>query len=199
MIEPEPRGPQIGDRAGRRLLDRVGDAQQARRGGRRSRRRPPSGRRGAGRRPAPRAGRRQSPARSSIAGIADGDRSALDPALHAAARSATGTTVRRWNRQPALARRGGDRRGQRMLARSLEAGGQPQQLRLVLARRRPRSRRRCGFPSVSVPVLSKTSVSTRSRTSRASAFLTSTPAAAPRPVPTMIDIGVASPGRTGRR
>ena len=31
-----PRGPQVGDRPGRRLLDRIGDAQQARRAGRRS-------------------------------------------------------------------------------------------------------------------------------------------------------------------
>ena len=55
-----------------------------------------------------------------------------------------------------------------------------------------------GFPSVSVPVLSITSVLTRSRTSSASAFLINTPAAAPRPVPTMIDIGVASPSAHGQ-
>jgi hypothetical protein len=52
---------------------------------------------------------------------------------------------------------------------------------------------------VSVPVLSTTSVSTLRSTSIASAFLNSTPAAAPRPVATMIDIGVASRARTGRR
>ena len=54
-----------------------------------------------------------------------------------------------------------------------------------------------GLPSVSVPVLSTTSVSTFSRTSSASACLTRTPAVAPRPVPTMIDIGVASPSAHG--
>ena len=55
-----------------------------------------------------------------------------------------------------------------------------------------------GFPSVSVPVLSTTSVSTFSMTSSASAFFTNTPAIAPRPVPTMIDIGVAKPNAHGQ-
>jgi hypothetical protein len=54
-----------------------------------------------------------------------------------------------------------------------------------------------GFPSVSVPVLSKTMVSTFSIVSSASAFLMSTPSCAPRPVPTMIDIGVARPSAHG--
>ena len=56
-----------------------------------------------------------------------------------------------------------------------------------------------GLPSVSVPVLSTTSVSTFSMRSSASAFLISTPAWAPRPTPTMIDIGVARPSAQGRR
>ena len=55
-----------------------------------------------------------------------------------------------------------------------------------------------GRPSVNVPVLSTTSVSTRARSSSASAFLISTPACAPRPVPTMIAIGVASPSAHGQ-
>ena len=55
-----------------------------------------------------------------------------------------------------------------------------------------------GLPSVSVPVLSTTSVSTFSMRSRASAFLISTPACAPRPTPTMIDIGVARPSAQGQ-
>ena len=54
-----------------------------------------------------------------------------------------------------------------------------------------------GLPSVSVPVLSTTSVSTFSMCSSASAFLISTPAWAPRPTPTMIDIGVARPSAHG--
>ena len=48
-----------------------------------------------------------------------------------------------------------------------------------------------------VPVLSTTSVSTFSITSSASAFLINTPAAAPRPTPTIIDIGVARPSAHG--
>ena len=55
-----------------------------------------------------------------------------------------------------------------------------------------------GLPSVRVPVLSTTRVSTFSMRSSASAFLISTPAWAPRPTPTMIDIGVASPSAQGQ-
>ena len=55
-----------------------------------------------------------------------------------------------------------------------------------------------GRPSVRVPVLSQTRVSTFSKTSSASAFLKRTPAVAPRPVATMIDIGVASPNAQGQ-
>ena len=55
-----------------------------------------------------------------------------------------------------------------------------------------------GLPSVSVPVLSMTSVSIFSIRSSASAFLISTPACAPRPTPTMIDIGVARPSAQGQ-
>ena len=100
-------------------------------------------------------------------------------------------------RFPAPLRRD-DRRGQRVLARRSR----------LAARRRsslvgrtpgcgPRSTSR-GLPSVSVPVLSTTSVSTFSSTSSASAFRISTPACAPRPVPTMIDIGVARPSAHGQ-
>ena len=64
--------------------------------------------------------------------------------------------------------------------------------------RSPRPKPRVGFPSVSVPVLSTTRVSTFSRISSASAFLISTPASAPRPVPTMIAMGVASPSAQGQ-
>ena len=55
-----------------------------------------------------------------------------------------------------------------------------------------------GLPSVSVPVLSTTSVSTFSIRSSASAELISTPAPAPLPTPTMIDIGVARPSAQGQ-
>ena len=55
-----------------------------------------------------------------------------------------------------------------------------------------------GLPSVRVPVLSITSVFTLPNTSNASAFFTKTPTVAPRPVPTMIDIGVANPNAQGQ-
>ena len=55
-----------------------------------------------------------------------------------------------------------------------------------------------GLPSVSVPVLSTTSVSTLRITSIASAFLNRTPIDAPRPMATMIDIGVARPRAHGQ-
>ena len=55
-----------------------------------------------------------------------------------------------------------------------------------------------GLPSVSVPVLSITSVSMRSSCSSACASRTRIPACAPRPMPTMIDIGVASPSAQGQ-
>src|SRR4029450_9586226 len=54
-----------------------------------------------------------------------------------------------------------------------------------------------GLPSVSVPVLSTTIVVTFSIVSSASALRMRTPASAPRPVPTMIDIGVARPRAHG--
>ena len=55
-----------------------------------------------------------------------------------------------------------------------------------------------GRPSVSVPVLSTTRVSTFSIRSSASAFLISTPWVAPRPTPTMMEIGVARPRAHGQ-
>jgi hypothetical protein len=55
-----------------------------------------------------------------------------------------------------------------------------------------------GLPSVSVPVLSTTRVSTFRRTSIASASRNSTPEVAPFPVATMMDMGVASPRAQGQ-
>ncbi len=54
------------------------------------------------------------------------------------------------------------------------------------------------MPTVTVPVLSMTSVSAFSINSSASALRARTPARAPRPVPTMIDIGVARPSAHGQ-
>ncbi len=55
-----------------------------------------------------------------------------------------------------------------------------------------------GLPSVSVPVLSTTSVSTVPSSSIVSALRNRTPSEAPRPIATMIDIGVASPRAHGQ-
>ena len=55
-----------------------------------------------------------------------------------------------------------------------------------------------GRPSVSVPVLSTINVSTFSMASKTSAFLIRTPSLAPRPTPTIIDIGVANPKAQGQ-
>jgi hypothetical protein len=85
-----------------------------------------------------------------------------------------------------LARRGAraldDRGRERVLAAALERRGHAQDVRLG----RPligTTAASAGLPRVSVPVLSTTSVSTLRSTSIASAFLKSTPAAAPRPSP----------------
>jgi hypothetical protein len=55
-----------------------------------------------------------------------------------------------------------------------------------------------GLPSVSVPVLSTTRVLTFSMRSRASADLIRTPAPAPFPIATPIDMGVARPSAQGQ-
>ena len=55
-----------------------------------------------------------------------------------------------------------------------------------------------GFPSVSVPVLSRTTTSIFFATSRLSASLIRMPFSAPLPVPTMIAVGVASPRAHGQ-
>ena len=76
----------------------------------------------------------------------------------------------------ALGRGRDDRARQRMLARALDAGGEAQHLGFVEARPPATTATTFGLPSVSVPVLSTTSVSTFSMRSSASAFLIRTPA-----------------------
>ena len=56
----------------------------------------------------------------------------------------------------------------------------------------------CGAPIVKVPVLSMTTTLMRLAVSIAVAFLNSTPRLAPRPVPTMIAVGVARPRASGQ-
>ncbi len=113
-------------------------------------------------------------------------------------RSGESKPMTRRERDAALARGRDDRRGQRMLARALDARGEAQHLVRRDGRAAGTIATTFGLPSVSVPVLSTTSVSTFSMRSSASAFLISTPACAPRPTPTMIDIGVASPSAQGQ-
>ncbi|EKD46585.1 MAG: hypothetical protein ACD_67C00162G0002 [uncultured bacterium] len=54
-----------------------------------------------------------------------------------------------------------------------------------------------GFPCVSVPVLSKITAEILLAASNASPPFTSTPYSAPLPVPTISDVGVASPSAHG--
>ena len=194
--EADSRGLEVGDGPGRRLLDRVGDAEQARR---------PAvdddeddrlavAAQGLGSL-AERAG--SIPSSCSIAALPIDDRSALDAALHAPA-GPRAERLRGGDGEPALAAAPATAAARGCSLDLLEPGGQAEQLRLRPGRATATIETTRGFPSVSVPVLSKTRVSTRSRTSSASAFFTSTPAAAPRPVPTMIDIGVASPSAHGQ-
>ncbi len=55
-----------------------------------------------------------------------------------------------------------------------------------------------GFPRVSVPVLSKTTVVSFSDISSASPFLMRSPSSAPRPIPTVTAVGVARPSAQGQ-
>ena len=65
-------------------------------------------------------------------------------------------------------------------------------------RARAMTRSSTGRPSVSVPVLSTTSVSTVRSVSIAAALRNRTPSCAPRPLATMIEMGVASPSAQGQ-
>ena len=129
--------------------------------------------------------------------VADRDPPAVDRADHALA-GLDCEVVGRGEREAALlgARRRSRRRaGARCRARGWRPAAAARSRRCRRAASTATSR---GLPSVRVPVLSTTSVSTFSSSSSASAFLTSTPARAPRPVPTMIDIGVARPSAHGQ-
>ena len=105
--------------------------------------------------------------------------------------------LRLLERQAFLTRRAHDGLGQRMFAALVQARRQSQHL-VVGDPRRATTRSNAGRPSVSVPVLSTISVSTLRRFSMAAASRNSTPCVAPRPVATMIDIGVASPSAQGQ-
>ena len=190
-------GPQARQRRRRRRLDRIGDGDDA--GGLAV-----DGNEHGRRAVAPRVRRLGAPERRARnaeilqkLGVADGDLAAVDRAGDALA--GDGAEIADvFEVQPALLGGGDDRGGQRMLARPFETGAERQHRRFVEARRPACTATTRGLPSVRVPVLSTTSVSIFSKRSSASAFLIRTPAVAPLPTPTMIDIGVARPSAQGQ-
>ena len=100
----------------------------------------------------------------------------------------------RWQHDALPGRGVNNRAGNRMLRARFHRGNR-RQYRARNRRQRPdRSR---GRPSVSVPVLS-TATTCASFSCNASPLRNSTPISAPRPVPTMIEVGVASPIAQGQ-
>ena len=89
-------------------------------------------------------------------------------------------------------RPGDDRGAERVFARALDRAGQVEQARSATPGATMTSAT-VGRPRVSVPVLSSTTASTRWAISSASPPRIRMPASAPRPVPTMIAVGVARP------
>src|SRR5262249_37360786 len=128
--------------------------------------------------------------------IAERNRTTVDSAAHAFASYGAKLGHGRQLKTSFVGRRDKSR-GQRMLAASFEACGQ---LQRGSSSTTPVLTNSCSLalPSVRVPVLSTTSVLTFSSVSSASAFLISPPAVAPRPVPTITDIGVARPNAHGQ-
>ena len=189
-------GLQRRQRRGRRRLDRIGDGDHAREPCRRPRRRSRSRRRGASLRPALAAPRRRCRARRGTW------RCRAQPACPRPRRA---RPCRSASRSPVTAASAMPRS---FAARTIASASGCSLARSTLAASRSNSVSSkpaagtiavtAGLPSVSVPVLSTTSVSTFSMRSSASAFLISTPACAPRPTPTMIDIGVARPSAHGQ-
>ena len=90
-----------------------------------------------------------------------------------------------------------DRLAERVLGAALRRRHQPQQRRLVDAGVVTMSVTR-GLPSVIVPVLSRITVSSLCAVSSASPLRIKMPCSAPRPVPTMIAVGVARPRAQGQ-
>ena len=182
---PRPRlgriGSAIDDHAGERAVDRDEDGVRASAAASsiaRARRDP---------------GRRRDPALLEQAGrCPTSTRVAVDRRLDAVA----GPRVERRHRPEAelvALAAGDDRRPERVLAAAFRARPRGRAARRRPCRRPPRSSTTSGRPIVSVPVLSKMTVSMRCATSSASPPLMRMPASAPRPVPTMIAVGVARP------
>ena len=178
---------QLRDRPRRGRLDRVGDQQQAaggavparpaRRSGRRSRR-PPW----------PRPARSGSPARRPT-----DHRVSLDHAVHAQTRIVAEVADRRELRR--RRRRSPGRSGARTPPRPPPPARRTSSAVSPLAGTTPTSVIR---PVVTVPVLSSTTVSARRVCSSTSGPRITMPSWAPRPVPTMSAVGVASPSAHGQ-
>ena len=140
--------------------------------------------------------RPRAPARS--AALPERHRATLDLADDALARQRPGRPVRLGEREAARACAAATMAAASGCSLPRSSAAASRSSSSSVAGRERLDRASAGFPSVSVPVLSTRSVSTCSSRSSASAFLTSTPAVAPRPVPTMMAIGVASPSAQGQ-
>ena len=137
-------------------------------------------------------------ARSSHqAEVAEHDAAPFDHRLDAVARHRV-EVARVGERQAALVRLAHDRFAERMLGAALGARGQAQQLVGTAGRSATITSVTEGLPSVIVPVLSKTTVSTLCAVSSASPPRIRMPISAPLPVPTMIAVGVARPSAHGQ-
>ena len=120
---------------------------------------------------------------------------AVDRAAHALAGDGLEVAYRRERATPRASRARDDRRASGCSLPRSRLGGQRSS---VVPRRTPASARTVtsrGLPSVSVPVLSTTSVSTLRSTSMRLGVPEQHAGVAPLPVATMIDIGVARPER----
>ena len=127
---------------------------------------------------------------------ADHERVAVDDALDAEA-LAVGEALD--GGQLALGGRGlGDGLRDRVLGGVLERADEAQRVARGRRRRPATTSARLILPVVTVPVLSSTTVSTRRVDSRTSGPLMSRPSCAPRPVPTISAVGVASPSAHGQ-
>ena len=125
------------------------------------------------------------------------DLAALDDAAHADARLVAEALDGR-QRAELGPRRARDRPGDGMLAGRLDGAREPQHARArVVAVRAARRRRAPARPLVTVPVLSSTIVSHARVRSSTSGPRIRMPSCAPRPVPTISAVGVASPSAHG--
>ena len=138
------------------------------------------------------------PSRSSSRRVADGQAVAADTGQRAVPGTASNESAR-GSASPRSRCGHDDRLRQRVLALALGAGDEPQDFVLIEAVAVTIAVTTSGSPRVSVPVLSKTTVSSEAGLlERRRACLKRIPRWAPSPVPTMIAVGVASPSASGQ-